>query len=74
MSLTLRAKQAAKLVERPVFVLTEAEIKWRWFRCVKLGAGDELATEIASSDVDVHSIEWLMNEGCPLEVAWRILS
>jgi hypothetical protein len=69
-----KATPAAMLTDRPPFVMTESELKWRWFRCVKLGASEELASEIAGSDVDVHSIEWLLSEGCPLDVAWRILS
>jgi hypothetical protein len=49
------------------------EISWRRQRLVSLGAGVELATTIANSDVDVHDIARLLKAGCPLELAWRIM-
>jgi len=49
-----------------------AEIKWRTQRMLSLGAGAELAADIASSNVDVHDIERLLGAGCPLELAWTI--
>jgi hypothetical protein len=49
-----------------------AEIKWRTQRMLSLGAGAELAADIANSNVDVHDIERLLEAGCPLEVAWTI--
>jgi hypothetical protein len=60
--------------DRPAFVMTEREIEWRRLRSSSLGADVELAAEIAASNVDVHSLEWLLNTGCPLDLAWRILS
>jgi hypothetical protein len=64
----------AIFADRPAFVLTEREIEWRRLRSSRLGADVELAAEIAASNVDVHSLEWLLSTGCPLELAWRILS
>jgi hypothetical protein len=49
-----------------------AEIKWRTQRMLSLGAGAELAADIANSNVDVHDIERLLGAGCPLELAWTI--
>ena len=49
-----------------------AEIKWRTQRMLSLGAGVELAADIANSNVDVHDIERLLRAGCPLELAWTI--
>jgi hypothetical protein len=49
-----------------------AEIKWRTQRMLSLGAGAELAADIANSNVDVHDIEQLLEAGCPLELAWTI--
>jgi hypothetical protein len=48
------------------------EIKWRTQRMVSLGAGAELAADIANSNVDVHDIEQLLEAGCSLELAWSI--
>jgi len=49
-----------------------AEIKWRTQRMLSLGAGAELAADIADSTVDVHDIEQLLEAGCSLELAWTI--
>lgn len=49
-----------------------AEIKWRTQRMLSLGAGAELAADIANSNVDVHDIERLLGAGCPLDLAWTI--
>jgi hypothetical protein len=49
-----------------------AEIKWRTQRMLSLGAGAELAADVANSSVDVHDIERLLGAGCPLELAWTI--
>jgi hypothetical protein len=49
-----------------------AEIKWRTQRMVSLGAGAELAADVANSNVDVHDIEQLLEAGCSLELAWSI--
>jgi hypothetical protein len=50
-----------------------AEITWRTQRLVSLGAGADLAAQIAGSDADVHDIERLLKSGCPLELAWSIV-
>jgi hypothetical protein len=71
---TLKTMPTAIFADRPAFVLTEREIEWRRLRSSRLGADVELAAEIAASNVDVHSLEWLLSTGCPLELAWRILS
>jgi hypothetical protein len=39
---------------------------------LSLGAGPELAADIANSNVDVHDIERLLGAGCSLELAWTI--
>jgi hypothetical protein len=49
-----------------------AEIKWRTQRMLSLGAGKELAADVANSSVDVHDIERLLGAGCSLELAWTI--
>jgi len=49
-----------------------AEITWRTQRMLSLGAGAELAADIANSTVDVHDIERMLGAGCPLELAWKI--
>jgi hypothetical protein len=49
-----------------------AEIKWRTQRMLSLGAGAELAADVANSNVDVHDIEQLLEAGCSLELAWTI--
>jgi hypothetical protein len=49
-----------------------AEIEWRTQRMLSLGAGAELAADVANSNVDVHDIERLLGAGCPLELAWTI--
>jgi hypothetical protein len=61
------------LVPRPAYRLTDAEIDWRKSRLSKLGAGETLASTIAASDVDVHTIEQLQQMGCPIDVAWEIV-
>ena len=56
---------------------TEAQrvVEWRAFRLEKLGIDDPaLRDEIADSFVDVHDLERLLNAGCKLDVAWRILA
>jgi hypothetical protein len=50
-----------------------AEVKWRTQRMLSLGAGAELAADIANSNVDVHDIERLLGAGCPLDLAWTII-
>ncbi len=54
-------------------VPSAAELEWRILRLSKLGAGDELAAEIAAGDVDVHDLERLLELSCPLELAFGIL-
>jgi hypothetical protein len=54
-------------------VAGSAEISWRTQRMVSLGADAELAAKIADSDADVHDIERLLKDGCPLELAWTIM-
>jgi hypothetical protein len=71
---TLKRMPTAIFADRPAFVLTEREIEWRRLRTSRLGADAELAAEIAASNIDVHSLEWLLKTGCPLDLAWRILS
>jgi hypothetical protein len=54
-------------------VPNDVEIEWRIKRLSQIGADDELAAEIAASDIDLHDVERMLDAGCKLELAWRIM-
>lgn len=46
----------------------------RWLRCQRLGMDDQQADLVAAAAIDLHEIEHLLNAGCPLHLAIRIIS
>jgi hypothetical protein len=46
--------------------------RWRTRRLLGIGYGPEEATRLAFSPVDIHELEHLIGNGCPLETAVRI--
>jgi hypothetical protein len=47
-------------------------MRWRTQRLVELGYALGEAARLALSDVDVHELERLIANGCPLDLALRI--
>jgi hypothetical protein len=46
--------------------------RWRTQRLLRIGYAPEEATRLAFSGVDIHELEHLIENGCPLETAVRI--
>jgi hypothetical protein len=46
--------------------------RWRTRRLLGIGYEPEEAARLASSPVDIHELEHLIGDGCPLETAVRI--
>lgn len=52
----------------------DVEIDWRIKRVSKIDdRGDEFAAEVAASTIDLHDVERLLEQGCPIDVAWQIV-
>ena len=47
-------------------------IRWRTERLLGIGYEPEEAARLAHSPVDIHELEHLIRNGCPLETAVRI--
>ena len=47
-------------------------IRWRTRRLLRIGYELEEAARLALSRVDIHDLEHLIGNGCPLEIAVRI--
>jgi hypothetical protein len=60
-----RSRQAELDDELDVFL-------WRTKRLLGISYESEEATRLASSPVDIHELEHLIGNGCPLETAVRI--
>jgi hypothetical protein len=46
---------------------------WRFDRLSRLGVKGDDRLDVAASDVDVHDVERLLEMGCPLDLAIRIV-
>lgn len=47
-------------------------LRWRTQRLLGIGYEPDKAAGLASSHVDIHELEHLIENGCPLETAVRI--
>jgi hypothetical protein len=55
-----------------IHVRSDEELAWRTRRMALLGADDALAAKVAASDIDLHTFERLLKDGCSLDLAWSI--
>ena len=49
-------------------------IRWRAQRLLKIGYEPHEVAGLALSRIDIHELEQLIGEGCPLETAVRIVA
>ena len=55
-------------------MLEPEDIRWRARRLLKIGYEPHEVAGLALSRIDIHELEQLIGEGCPLETAVRIVA
>jgi hypothetical protein len=53
---------------------TDGVAEWRYAQLLGAGWPDGYAVLLAAADVDLHSACHILGRGCPVELAWRILT
>jgi hypothetical protein len=53
---------------------TDEVAEWRYEQLLGAGWPDGYAVLLAAADVDLHGACHILGQGCPVDLAWRILT